>query len=137
MKKLFTILVLLLLTTMAVNAQTQSTAPGDGNFALYQPGIKNQMRDFQKVLALDRPQMQQIKDHFTQSSTTERQLLATLTGTFQIENAKIEFRNQRDAFVRSILTEEQVPAFNEYILNRAQNAPAPGGTVGSGLGGGR
>lgn len=137
MKKLLTILVLLLVGTMGINAQAQNSPVGEDGPTLYQPGVKNQMRDFQNVLSLDRAQMQQMKTHFTESMGTERQLLATLTGTFQRENAILEFRNQRDAFVRTLLTEEQVPVFNQYILNRAQQAPAPGGTVGSGLGGGR
>ena len=137
MKKLLTILVLLLVGTMGINAQVQNSPLGEAGPTLYQPGVKNQMRDFQNVLSLDRAQMQQMKTHFTESVRTEREHLATLTGTFQRENAILEFRNQRDAFVRAMLTEEQIPVFNQYILNRAQQAPAPGGTVGSGLGGGR
>lgn len=137
MKKLLTIAALLLVGMTSVYAQAQNS-PVDAQQGptLYQPGVKNQMRDFQNVLALDRVQMQEMKTYFTTSMRDERETLATLTGTFQRENAKMEFRNDRDAFVRALLTEAQIPVFDEYVLNRAQQAPAPGGTVGSGLGGG-
>lgn len=130
MKKVFTLVAFLFVGLLSLSAQAQESQ------ALHRPGLGNQMRDLQNVLTLDRDQMQIMKDYYTLSSRNERLELADVTTPFQRAQIKRRYQTERDNKIRSILKEEQLPIFEAYLVDRAENGPGiePGATLEGGGG---
>ena len=115
MRNLLTISVFLLIAVAGLSAQGNSNQEYTPSYRM-EDGF--QLRDLIHTLNLTREQTATLKDYFSATSDARRIELADAEGHHEESLIYIRYQSIRDAKIRTIISAEQLPKFEAFLLAR-------------------